>query len=75
MSVLGLATNVGGRVADVEVSAPRVPAQSIHSDDEVSFNWLIRRQMFGFIKILTLICIIIFVWCDLMVLGGSHLAI
>ena len=41
MSVLGLATNVGGRVADVEVSAPRVPAQSIHSDDEVGFNWLI----------------------------------
>ena len=40
MSVLGLATNVGGRVADVEVSAPRVPAQSIHSDDEVSFSCL-----------------------------------
>ena len=41
MSVLGLATNVGGRVADVEVSAPRVPAQSIHSDDEVGSSWLI----------------------------------
>ena len=36
MNVLGLATNVGGRVADVSVNAPVAPVRPSPSDEEVS---------------------------------------
>ena len=36
MNVLGLATNVGGRVADVSVDAPVAPVRPSPSDEEVS---------------------------------------
>ena len=38
MNVLGLATNVGGRVADVAVNAPVAPIKPSPSDEEVSEN-------------------------------------
>ena len=38
MNVLGLATNVGGRVADVAVNAPVAPIKPSPSDEEVSKN-------------------------------------